>query len=169
MSRFRQEWDLIPTAAFVIAGLVYLAYVAFMGSLFLVPPLMDGQALPLPLLGFFVFICLAGLFLVLYVLLAGYVWADAKRRRMNAVLWVLLAIFIPNAIGIILYFVLRDPVPLPCPSCGAPAGKDQAFCAACGTAVRRACPQCHQPVQESWTHCARCGAALGPAGTPATG
>ena len=31
-------------------------------------------------------------------------------------LWTLLAIFIPNAIGIILYFILRDPVPVPCPS-----------------------------------------------------
>jgi predicted amidophosphoribosyltransferase len=80
---------------------------------------------------------------------------------MNAVLWVLLAIFIPNAIGIILYFILRQPLPVPCPSCQAPAGSDQAFCARCGTAVRPACPRCRQPVQEGWTHCGRCGATVG--------
>ena len=57
-------------------------------------------------------------------------------------LWTLLAIFIPNAIGIILYFILRDPVPVPCPACGTPAKKGQAYCAGCGTAVRAACPQC---------------------------
>jgi len=85
---------------------------------------------------------------------------------MNAVLWVLLAIFIPNAIGIILYFILRDPLPVPCPSCGKPATKDQAFCAACGTSVRRACPSCRKPVQEGWTHCGGCGAAIGETAAP---
>jgi hypothetical protein len=160
MSRFRQEWDLIPTAAFVIAGLAFLAYVTLMGSLFLAPPLMEGQGLPLPLVGLFALTLVGGVFMVLFILLLGYVWADAKRRRMNALLWVLLALFIPNAIGIILYFILRDPLAVPCPSCSAPATKDQAFCAACGTAVRPSCPQCRQPVQQGWTHCGRCGAEL---------
>ena len=76
-------------------------------------------------LGFFMFFLLtafAGLFMVLFILLVGYVWADAKRRQMNAVLWVLLAIFIPNLIGVILYFILRQPLPVPCPSCRTPAG-----------------------------------------------
>jgi hypothetical protein len=166
MSRFRQEWNRIPGAAFAIAGLVFLAYMALMGVIFLGPPLIEGDGLPLPLVGFFLLGGLGGVFMILYILLVGYVWADAKRRQMNALLWVLLAIFIPNAIGIILYFILRHPLPVPCPSCGTPAGKDQAFCAACGTAVRRACPQCRQPVQEGWSHCPRCGAALRE--TPAT-
>ena len=69
---------------------------------------------------------------------------------MNHVLWTLLAVFIPNAIGMILYFILRDPVPVPCPSCGALARKGHAYCAGCGTAVRVACPQCRQPVEPGW-------------------
>jgi hypothetical protein len=81
---------------------------------------------------------------------------------MNHVLWTLLAIFIPNAIGIILYFILRDPVPVPCPGCGTPARKGHAYCASCGAAVRAACPQCRQPVEAGWRNCAHCGAALGP-------
>jgi hypothetical protein len=166
MSRFRQEWDLIPTAGFVTAGVVFLAYGALMAGLFLAPPLADGGGLPLPLVGFFSLTVLGGVFMVLYILLVGYVWADAKRRRMNALLWVLLSIFIPNAIGVILYFILRQPLPVPCPSCGTLAGQDQAFCAACGASVRPACPQCRQPVQESWSHCGHCGAALGTAVEP---
>ena len=110
--------------------------------------------------GWFFVTAALGVLMALYVLLVGYVWADAKRRGMNAVLWVLLAIFIPNAIGIILYFILRSPLPVPCPSCHTPAAKDQAFCAACGTAVRQACPSCRQPVQEGWTHCGGCGGPL---------
>jgi len=94
---------------------------------------------------------------VAYVLLVGYVCGDARRRGMNPVLWTLLAIFIPNAIGIILYFILRDPVPVPCPACGLPAKKGQAFCAGCGAAVRAACPQCQQPVEPGWRNCTRCG------------
>jgi len=96
----------------------------------------------------------------IYVLVVGYVYGDARRRGMHHVLWTLLAIFIPNAIGIILYFILREPIPVPCPSCGAPARKGHAFCAGCGTAVRVACPQCRQPVEPGWRNCARCGAAL---------
>ena len=79
-------------------------------------------------------------FLGAFVLLVGYVFADARRRGMKHVLWTLLAIFIPNAIGIILYFILRDPIPVPCPACGTPARKGHAFCAGCGAAVRTACP-----------------------------
>jgi predicted amidophosphoribosyltransferase len=85
---------------------------------------------------------------------------------MNHILWTLLAIFIPNAIGIILYFILRDPMPVPCPSCGTPARKGHAYCAGCGAAVRAACPQCRQPVETGWRNCARCGAALTPASPP---
>ena len=94
------------------------------------------------------------------MLLVGYVFGDARRRGMNHVLWTLLAIFIPNAIGVILYFILRDPIPVPCPSCGALARKGHAYCAGCGTAVRVACPQCRQPVEPGWRNCARCGAGL---------
>ena len=160
MSRFRQEWDLIPGAAFVIAGLVYLAYLTLMGFVWLAGPIIEGDAIHPILWGWFFVTAALGILMVLYVLLVGYVWSDAKRRGMNAVLWVLLAIFIPNAIGVILYFILRDPLPVPCPSCGAPSGKDQAFCAACGAAVREACPQCRQPLEKGWTHCGRCGAAV---------
>jgi hypothetical protein len=160
MSRFRQEWDLIPGAAFIIAGVIYLAYLTLMGFVWLAGPMAQGEPIHPILWGWFFVTAAAGLLMALYVLLVGYVWADAKRRGMNAVLWVLLAIFIPNAIGIILYFILRDPLPVPCPSCGTPAKKDQAFCASCGTAVRRACLRCRRPVQEGWTHCAGCGAPI---------
>ena len=160
MSRFRQEWDLIPGVAFVVAGVVYLAYVTLMAFVWLAGPIVEGDAIPAILWGWFLVTAALGVLMVPFILLVGYVWSDAKRRGMNAVLWVLLAIFIPNAIGIILYFILRDPLSVPCPSCGTPAGKDQAFCAGCGAAVRRGCPQCRRPVQEGWTHCAGCGAAI---------
>lgn len=169
MSRFDREWALVPDGARWTAALVCLAVTALTGSLFLLPGFLerDGRAIALasPL---FLLTLIGVAFLGAYVLLVGYVWGDARRRGMNHVLWTLLALFIPNAIGIILYFILRDPVAVPCPGCGTPAKKGHAYCSSCGAPVRTACPSCRQPVEPGWRNCARCGAALS-AAAPAAG
>jgi hypothetical protein len=163
MSRFDQEWALVPAGARWTAVLVALVFVALMAAIFLVPPLAEGDTKALLILSpFFLLTLLGAVPIAIYVLLLGYVWGDARRRGMNQVLWTLLALFIPWAVGLILYFMLRDPVPTPCPSCGTPARKTHAYCACCGTAVRAACPQCRQPVEAGWRNCASCGHALQP-------
>jgi hypothetical protein len=103
---------------------------------------------------------LVPVFVFFAVLLYGYVYGDAKRRGMRAVLWLLLAIFIPNAIGVILYFVLREPLPIPCASCGAPVNPGFAYCPSCGKQTRAACPECQRAVESGWSNCAYCGAKL---------
>lgn len=95
-----------------------------------------------------------------YALLVGYVYADARQRGMRYVMWTWLAILVPNAVGIILYFVLRDPIPNYCTRCGAAAKQNYAFCPNCGNTIAPECPQCHRVTQQGWTHCAYCGAAL---------
>jgi putative effector of murein hydrolase LrgA (UPF0299 family) len=160
MSRFGREWAVVPDGARWIAALVGLAVVAMMTSVTLIPAFTrhgKGLLVTLPL----VLLSVVGAaLLAAFLLLVGYVWGDAKRRGMNHVLWVLLAIFIPNAIGIILYFIVRDPVAAACPSCATLATKGHAYCATCGAAVRAACPRCRQPVEPAWRNCARCGAPL---------
>jgi len=52
-------------------------------------------------------------------LLVSCIYLDARRREMRYVLWTLLLALIPNAIGIVLYFVLRDALRVPCSDCGA--------------------------------------------------
>ncbi|HEY7921725.1 MAG TPA: zinc ribbon domain-containing protein [Vicinamibacteria bacterium] len=161
MSRFDQEWGLVPTAARWLAVLVSLAYAALMAAVFLLPAWAAGDRhAVLTLVPIFLLALLGVVPIALWVLLVGYVFGDARRRAMNAVLWTLLAIFIPSGIGIILYFILREPIAVPCPSCGTPARKGHAYCASCGGAVRRACAQCHQPVEASWRNCPSCGASL---------
>jgi len=169
MTRFDQEWDLVPTPARWIAALAFLAMAGLMASLFLLPLIVEHQYRAI-LFVFPVFLMtlIGAVALAVFVLLIGYVYADARRRGMNQVMWTLLAIFIPSAVGIILYFILRDPIPVPCPSCGTPARKGHAYCASCGAAVREACPQCRQPVEPGWRNCVRCGAPVvhGAAGPP---
>ncbi len=161
MTRFEQEWTLVPSVARWVAVLVALAMAALMASIFLLPLLVEGEYKGLlftfPL---FLMTLIGAAALAVYVLLIGYIYSDARRRRMSHVLWTLLAIFIPSGVGIVLYFILRDPVPVPCPDCGTPAPKGHAYCSCCGGAVRTACPQCHQPVEAGWRNCVRCGVSL---------
>jgi hypothetical protein len=168
MSRFDQEWALVPAGARWIAGLAGLAFTGLMAGIFILPLLLEREYEGLLFVSpFFLLSLIGAVAMAIYIMLVGYVYGDARQRGMNQVLWTLLAVFIPSAVGIILYFILRDPVPVPCPSCGALARKGHAFCAGCGAAVRAACPQCRQPVEAGWRNCARCGAVL--AGRPEGG
>ena len=95
-----------------------------------------------------------------YGFLVSYVYGDAQRRGMRQVLWTLIAFFVPNALGFIAYFLLRDPLLQPCAACGATARRDFAFCPQCGSPLLRVCPSCRRPVEPIWPHCAHCGQKL---------
>ena len=73
-----------------------------------------------------------GVFTAAFFLVLGYIYGDAKRRQMPAVAWVIAALFIPNLIGVILYFLFRRPLLGPCSSCGKPTRAGEAFCSHCG-------------------------------------
>jgi hypothetical protein len=75
---------------------------------------------------------LAGVVIAIWILCLGYVNADARRRGMPPILWTLIAAFIPNLLGFLLYFALRRPIALPCPHCGKPTTAEQRFCSWCG-------------------------------------
>jgi predicted RNA-binding Zn-ribbon protein involved in translation (DUF1610 family) len=156
MSRFRDELGRVPRPAFIIAVCIWLAwFVLFMLGPFRADPELRLWPSPAKLM-----ISMLGVLFSVLVLLIGYVYADAKRRGMRYVMWTLLAILIPNGIGIILYFVLRDPLPVTCTNCGAQVRRGFTFCPKCGAAVTRACPQCRRAVEPGWTHCVHCGASL---------
>jgi hypothetical protein len=159
MSRIRQEMKVIPLAAWIIAAAVYVTLALLMCLTFL-PQDLDLSSWP----GYWfaLFAAVAPIVAGVYVLLIGYVNGDARRRGMRHILWTLLAIFIPNAIGLILYFILRDPPMRNCPNCGATARGGFAFCPACGAALAPVCPSCRHAVEPGWTHCPSCGKALDP-------
>jgi hypothetical protein len=98
--------------------------------------------------------------LALIVLMIGYVNRDARRRGMSRALWTTLVIVIPNALGFILYFLLRSPLRLSCPKCGAVMTAGANFCANCRYSFNPTCPQCKAAVRDGDTFCANCGADL---------
>lgn len=78
----------------------------------------------------------AGLFacgiLTAWILCLGYVYGDARRRAMPPILWMLVALLVPNLLGFLLYFVLRRPITVACTNCGQATSLEQRFCSWCG-------------------------------------
>jgi Double zinc ribbon len=157
MSRIQEEMRVIPRAAWVIAFALYAGFVILAWTA-MIPG--DPKLALWPVWGRALFAFGIPLFLLVLVLLIGYVNGDARRRGMRAVLWTLLAIFIPNAIGIILYFILRDPPMRTCPQCGGNARAGFAFCPSCGATLSPTCSACRHAVEAGWSHCPNCGEAL---------
>jgi hypothetical protein len=99
---------------------------------------------------------MAGAVLAFWVLLVGYVNRDARRRGMSVTLWTVLVIFVPDAIGFIIYFLMRQPLRIPCPKCGAVADPAFNFCPKCKFNLHPACPGCHRAVQAGDLYCPFC-------------
>jgi hypothetical protein len=76
---------------------------------------------------------LFGILAAIWLMCLGFVFADARRRDMPAVAWMLMAMLVPNLLGFLLYFVLRKPLTTPCPSCGRAMSPEQPFCSWCGS------------------------------------
>ena len=144
------SWWAIGLAIALFAGLQFLMHVVLFPH--------DPHAPPLALRVFGGLI--GGTVLAFFVLLVGYVNSDARRRGMNVTLWTLLVIFVPYAIGLIIYFLMRQPLRIACPKCGVIADPAFNFCPKCKFNLHPACPQCHHPVQVGDTYCSYCGMAL---------
>lgn len=113
------------------------------------------------MLGIAVLLPFLALLLAVPVLIGVYVYQDASRRGMNAVLWTLASVFAPMFAGFILYLLIRGGHPdLRCPRCGAFVGEAYTACPSCGARLKCVCPACGRPAEADWTVCPYCAAAL---------
>ena len=120
-----------------------------------------GDKNPPPRVGMVLVGILLGVVLASYILLIGYINRDAGRRNMSRVLWTFVAILIPNALGIVLYFILRKPRVVKCPQCNGVIEPGFGFCPNCRHRLAGACPQCQRSVTTGGKYCPYCGADLG--------
>ncbi|HEX8814469.1 MAG TPA: zinc ribbon domain-containing protein [Terriglobales bacterium] len=153
---FRGELRIIPTWAWVLAGIVFIAAQWFFNIQLAhhtdAPPQWCRPILAL----------LAGFFGGCYFLLIGYISVDSRRRGMNAVLWSFMAALIPNALGFILYFLLRQPRNRVCPQCGTVSQPGFNFCSQCSCKLSPTCPQCQRFIGAGDFYCPHCGTSLRP-------
>jgi amino acid transporter len=106
-----------------------------------------------------------------FFFILGYVYRDAKRREMNPALWTLLVLLLAGPytfIGLIVYLLIRDPLPYTCPQCSATVSARFNFCPNCKCNLRPACPQCQHEVADTDRFCAYCAAELAPSKAPST-
>lgn len=157
---FRSELRLVPRVAFKMLAALYLVAITFVVSLAFINPKGIGSPLAPKVLFIVALVTAAGVALTALVSLFCYIAVDAKRRGMSPVLWVLVALLVPYLIGVILYFVLREPLPMECPQCGRAVNPHFNFCPGCQFNLRPNCPQCRRAVRAGDRFCPHCGAAL---------
>ncbi len=154
----RDEIKIIHPAGWVLSGTVLVLWLSFIVPKILA--MIAREPNPPPAFVFGLLLVMAGLLMAAATLLAFYVNADAKRRQMNRLLWTLLVIFVPNAIGFIVYFFMRKPIASSCPKCSATVQADFTFCPECGETLASNCPSCRRAIEDGWAACAYCGEKL---------
>jgi hypothetical protein len=167
---FWNELRIIPRWLFVLVTVLYvLALVIALtvnmaqrnnpnGNDMFPPELRDNPALAqLALSGL---VTLMALFCTSFVFMIAYVNRDASRRGMNSALWTILVIvFLPTwgLIGLVIYLLMREPLPYPCPECATTVNARFNFCPNCKCNLHPACPQCKREVGELDKFCPHCG------------
>lgn len=95
--------------------------------------------------------------LIIPLIIFVYVYRDAKRRGMNAILWALIAAIAPTLIGLIVYLLVRGSYSdLRCPVCDTPVQEQFVVCPKCGTKLHASCSNCAAPVEPDWKVCPKC-------------
>jgi hypothetical protein len=98
-------------------------------------------------------------FVAAFIFLVAYVNRDAHRRGMNSTLWTVLVLVLLPAYfvtGFIIYFLLREPLPYPCPQCHAEVSARFNYCPECKHNLRPACPNCRREVRPGDRYCPHC-------------
>lgn len=108
--------------------------------------------------GLLFFIILIPLMFGIPIVIGIYVYRDASKRGMNAVLWMLVSLLTPSLLGLIIYLLVRNNYSdLTCPNCNAPVEESFLVCPNCRTKLRPTCEVCSTPVQTTWKVCPHCG------------
>src|SRR3989442_9318255 len=167
--RFWEEFRIIPRWLMALVAILYvLALVIAItvtlgasrtpdGNDMFPPELRDNPALAsLALAGV---VTAASLSVAIIIFLVAYVNRDASRRGMSAALWTILVMLLLPAwgfIGFVIYFLMREPLPYPCPQCANTVGARFNFCPSCKCNLHPSCPQCKREIAESDKFCPYC-------------
>jgi hypothetical protein len=177
---FWHEFKLVPAWLKWTVAALYVIAVVIAIFVNLNPQLNDAQIFPpdlrdnpaLASLALAGIVTCVSIFLASYIFMIAYVYRDARRRGMSAGLWTFLVIVLSPAyfaIGFILYFLMRAPLPYACPQCGKTVGARFNYCPNCKCNLHPSCPQCKQEVAEDDKYCPNCAydlRAVAPVETP---
>ena len=174
--RFREELRIVPRWLKILCLVLYLLALGVAVTIVNIAPDTrfpefrdNAAAATLAMIGM-----VTGIAIVFsaFLFVLGYVYRDARRRNMNAPLWTLLVLVLaPSSliIGLVIYLLVRDPLPYPCPRCGALVGPRFNFCSNCKCNLHPSCSNCKQEIAETDRFCPNCAYELKPAELPGAG
>ncbi len=84
-----------------------------------------------------------------------WVFVDARRRRLPAVLWGLFAVP-TNVLGALIYALVNREAGPTCPECGERVSARYVICPYCRSELKGTCPHCGQTVAAEWNYCPSC-------------
>ncbi len=99
-------------------------------------------------------------FILFWLLLAIWVYQDARRRPTNAAAWGILTLF-TTVIGWLVYLIAR-PMLISCPNCNQEQSNDLKFCTSCGALLKSCCTECGGELKGDGEYCGSCGHKMGP-------
>lgn len=94
-------------------------------------------------------------FMLYWVLVALWVYANALKSRLNQTAWGILALF-TNLAGLCVYLICRVGHQT-CFRCGAAQSKENRYCTFCGAKLGKECENCHFTVDDKDSYCKNCG------------
>lgn len=94
-----------------------------------------------------------------YVALGMIIYKDAKAHGMPAGVWTLVALLIPNLIGVIIYLVVRanKEKNVYCSKCKTQVEQDYNICPQCQAIFEEVCQVCNKAIKEDQSICPYCG------------
>lgn len=96
------------------------------------------------------------LFIMSYlVLVALWVYRDARKSKINALLWGIITLF-TNIAGLFVYLIYKQNSQV-CHQCGALQNKTNIYCIHCGNKINKTCKNCSTITNEGDNFCHHCG------------
>lgn len=173
---FSDEFRIVPKWLKIVCVLFYLIAIGI-GVIVMMHepdarPVNLRDDLALSVLSVTGIITAVSIFFAAAILMIGYVNRDSRRRGMNSALWTwFVLLMLPTSVGIIgfvIYLLMREPLPYPCPRCEKPVGPRFNFCPNCKCNLHPSCPNCKKEIAETDKFCPYCANDLKPAELPET-
>lgn len=98
------------------------------------------------------------MFMIYWVLIALWVYADAAKSGLNPALWGIVAL-VTNLACVLVYLIYKNLQTI-CHKCGALIGRGVTYCVSCGAKVGKECASCGAKISAKDSFCGSCGAKI---------
>ena len=95
------------------------------------------------------------LFMIYWIIIALWVYQNARKSRLSAPVWGIVALF-TNLAGVLVYVIYKH-INNVCAFCGAVQPNANVFCTFCGNKIGTICPECGHSLKPDDKYCPKCG------------